>query len=214
MRRGVLCVAVVLVVVFGAPSVADSQSYSITNSVRLPAESYVGDPIELRYRIRTDASVAEPSELPTPAWGRVESVFISQADSEIDIRIVVVPFEPGTLTIPSLELGELELEGLSFVVSSVLPSESSESVRPIYGPERLPGTRAAIVIAVGLVVLALLLTFYFVGPGKKRLSLWIGRMKARLPYRRLVRQLTALEAEGSEVADREFYIRLVDAIQG
>jgi hypothetical protein len=195
------------------PVLVSAQSYTVTNSVRLPAESFVGDPIELRYRIRTDASVTEPEEVPTPPWGSIESLVVTETENEIDVRIVVIPFEPGTLTIPSLDLGELRLEGLSFVVSSVLASETNEDLRSIYGPERLPGTRAAVIVAGGLVVVGLILAFYFAGPGKKRLRFWIGRMKARLPYRRLVRQLTGLEAEGSEVSSREFYIRLVDAIQ-
>ena len=188
-----------------------AQSYTIIDSVRLPAQSYVGDPVELRYRIRSDERLVAPAELPDPAWGTIEALTIGHSDGTYDLRIVVVPFEPGTLTLPSLPLGGAEIEGFSLVVASVLEVDSS--LQPIFGPQRLPGTRAALILFSVLIFGTLAVALYLFGPGRAHLRMLIARYRARLPYRRLRKDLTLLEAQAEQMAAREFYILLVQAMQ-
>jgi hypothetical protein len=95
----------------------------------------------------------------------------------------------------------------------VLDDLQDQSLRSIYGPQRLPGTRALLVLTAVAITTALFALYYLLGPGQKQIRMLIGRLKAQLPYRRLSRRLTVLEAEGATLDAREFYIRLVDAIQ-
>lgn len=187
------------------------QSYAIADSVRLPAESYVGDPVELRYTVRSSAVLEAPEEVGDPGWGTIESVRVSERDGEYVVRIVVVPYEPGTLTLPPIELGEVTLEGMSLVVSSVLEGESE--FRAIYGPQRLPGTQLAVVLVVLIIVIPATLALYFLGPGRLLVRRLLGRYRARVPYRNLMRTIDRLESGIRQDSSREFYTNLIYAVQ-
>jgi hypothetical protein len=190
---------------------ADAQEYTIVNSVRLPAESFVGDPIELRYHVRTAARMSNPATLPEPVWGAINSVRVTERDAGYDVRIVVVPYETGTLTIPPLTLGGLVLDGLSLVVSSVL--EDRSEVRSIYGPQRLPGTRLALLLAVLGVAVPAAIALYLVGPGRSLVSALRAGHRARIPYRNLLRTIDGLEKGITRDSARDFYTRLVASVQ-
>lgn len=187
------------------------QSYTVVDSVRLPAQSFVGDTVELRYQIRTGATLTTPDALPRPTWGSIERVDVEPAQDGYTLRVVVVPFEAGTLTLPRLTLGELTVEGFSLVVSSVLDDDSA--LEPIYGPQRLPGTRAALIAAAAVIAGVITAVLYLLGPGRRQLQNLIARYRARLPYRRLRKELAMLEAEGEQLEPREFYIALVESVQ-
>lgn len=190
---------------------AAAQSYTVVDSVRLPAESFVGDAVELRYTLRTDASLAAPAPLPQVSWGTVESVRIGEADGQYDVRIVVVPYEPGTLTLPRIDLGGVALEGLSVVVSSVLGEDAD--LRSIYGPQRLPGTRLAILLVALAVVVPAAASLYLAGPGRTLIHRIVARHRARVPYRNLLRAIDRLEANIRYDSSRDFYTTLVGSMQ-
>lgn len=206
--------ALVLLLILAAGPLAPSavaQEYSIASSVRLPAESFVGDPVELRYHIRTAARLSNPAALPEPGWGVINSVRVTERDAGYDVRIVVTPYEPGTLTIPPLMLGGAVLDGLSLVVSSVLKSHTD--VRSIYGPQRLPGTRLALLVVVFGVAVPAGVALYLVGPGRSVVTALRARHRARIPYRKLLRTIDSLEKGITRDSARDFYTRLVSAIQ-
>lgn len=205
------CIPMLLLTCVAAMSVVDAQSYTIVESVRLPAESFVGDPIELRYRVRSALELEAPARLPVPTWGDITSVRVIERGDEYDVRLVVVPFEPGTLTVPPIDLGGVALDGLSFVVSSV--GEDRTEVRGILGPERLPGTRLVMLIVVLAVALPLLALLYFAGPGRAVVRRILARRQARLPYRKLLRTIDQLEKNIRYDSARDFYTLLVSALQ-
>ncbi len=205
------CIPVLLLACAAATSVVDAQSYTIVESVRLPAESFVGDPIELRYRVRSAVELEAPTRLPEPAWGEITSVRVVEQGDEYDVRVVVVPFEPGTLTIPPIDLSGVALDGLSFVVSSV--GEDRAEVRGIFGPERLPGTRLVMLLVILAAALPLLAFLYFAGPGGAVVRRILARRQARVPYRRLLRTIDRLEKNIRYDSARDFYTLLVGALQ-
>lgn len=209
--RPALLLAALAVLLFLLPASVRAQSYVIADSVRLPAESFVGDSIELRYTIRTEAGLQAPTEPPTPDWGEIEWVRVVARDGEYDLRILITPYEPGTLTLPRLDLDGIELDELSVTVTSVL-GESAE-LRSIYGPQRLPGTHLAILLVVLVVVVPGVLTLYFLGPGRSVLRALAARHRARVPYRNLLRTLDRLEANIKRVTSRDLYTSLVVALQ-
>lgn len=207
-----LLASVVALAMFGfVATVAPAQSYTVVDSVRLPAESFVGDAVELRYTLRTDAELSSPSPPPEVAWGTIESVRVGEGDGQYQVRIVVVPYEPGTLTLPRIQLGGVALEGLSVVVTSVL--EEEDDLRSIYGPQRLPGTRLAIFLVALAVVIPGAAALYLVGPGRELIHRIVARHRARVPYRNLMRTIDRLESNIRYDSSRDFYTRLIASIQ-
>ena len=207
MRTAAACLLFLLTI-----PVAAQATYTIQESTRLPADSYVGDPVELRVTIRTEASVAEPETVPQPAWGNLESVRIIPRGSEYGVRLVVVPFEPGTLILPPIPLGEIRLEGLSIIVSSVLGAESEE-LRPVYSPQELPGSRAVIILIGFSLVFTISLALYLLGPGRRHIAALVARYNASRPFKRLVRDLGAIGTQIPATTARVFYTDIVAALQ-
>ncbi|MFW5743302.1 MAG: hypothetical protein ACOCW3_04900 [Spirochaetota bacterium] len=193
-----------------APALA-AQSYTVVDSARLPAESFVGDAVELRYTLRTDEQLSAPSPPPEAPWGTIESVSVSEGNGQYSVRIVVVPYEPGTLTLPRIDLGGVALAGLSVSVTSVLEPETE--LRTIYGPQRLPGTRLAIFLIVLIVVVPGGAALYLAGPGRTLINSFVARHRARIPYRNLMRTIDRLESNIRYETSREFYTKLVASIQ-
>ena len=210
-RLVALLIAVVLPGLAVFAQDAPVASYTIVNSVRLPAESFVGDPVELRYTLRTAAELVAPATLPELSWGEISSIRVVSRADEYDVRLLVVPYEPGTLTLPRIDLGAIQLEGLSLAVTSVLDEESE--FRSIYGPQRLPGTRLSLLLAVLAVVVPLALVLYLLGPGRSVVNALIERRRARVPYRNLLRTVDRLEASIAHDTAAEFYTGLVSSMQ-
>jgi len=201
------------VVFFLAAAVASAQStYVIVDSVRLPAESFVGDPVELRYTIRTTATPATPDEWTNPPWGVINAVRVSPTDSGFDLRMTVTPFETGTLTLPPLDLGAIRVEGLSFVVLSILESEDA-SLRGVRGPQLLPGTRSALLLLGILGAFVLAMIFYGAGPGRRHLASLLRWYRARVPYKQLLSCVETLDRDIRRFTMRDFYIELMAALQ-
>jgi hypothetical protein len=190
---------------------ASAQSYTVIDSVRLPAESFVGDEVELRYTLRTTASLAAPAHVPEPSWGEISSVTVVERSDGIDVRLLIVPYEPGTLTLPAIDLGGIVLDGLSVAVSSVLTDDSE--IRSIYGPQRLPGTMVTIFLIALAVIVPLSIALYLTGPGRALVKRLIARHRARIPYRKLLRTIDRLESDIKRDTARDFYATLVHAIQ-
>ncbi|TFH05509.1 MAG: hypothetical protein E4H09_01895 [Spirochaetales bacterium] len=193
-------------------AMAQPASYVITSTVRLPAESYVGDPVEFRYTLRTDAAVREPVDVPMPPWGTIGYVRVIPRDGEFEVRIAVTPFEPGTLTLPELTLGDIRLEGLSVTVASVLEDEPN-GLRSVIGPQRLPGTQALLLGVAFGVAFAIACGLFILGPGRRHLHTFLMRYRQKVPYKRLLRDLQRVEDRLKIDTAREFYIAIVAAIQ-
>jgi len=205
-----LALALLVSVPLGAQDEAPA-SYTLVDSVRLPAESYVGDQVELRYTLRTAADLVAPGTVDDPAWGEIDSVRVFPRGDEYDIRVLVVPYEPGTLTLPAIDLGPIRLEGMSLVVTSVL--DDGGELRSIYGPQRLPGTRFAVFLAVLAFVAPLAVALYLSGPGRAVLRRFAERRRARIPHRNLLRTVDRLEATIRHVPANELYTELVHSLQ-
>ena len=95
-------------------------NYTVVENTRVPVNSYVGDEVEIRLVVRTTSELAEPLSdpvvVPQPNWGVIKSVRVTPRGEDSAIRNVVVPFEPGTVVLPPISVGGIELTGLSIVV--------------------------------------------------------------------------------------------------
>jgi hypothetical protein len=184
----------------------------IVDSVRLPAESFVGDQVELRYTVRTQATPTIGEELPTPAWGDLNAVRAIPVSAGFDLRLTVTPYETGTLTVPPLDLGEIRIEGLSFVVLSILgPGDSA--LRGLEGPQLLPGTGSSAVTMSLVLAILITLFLYGIGPGRSHLRLIMRWYRARVPYKELLSCVHMLEQDIKRYSMRDFYITLMAALQ-
>jgi hypothetical protein len=209
MRRSVLIVATM---VMFAAKVFPQPTYVVVDPVRLPAESYVGDAVELRYTVRTPAVPVVPDEIPQPKWGNITSVRILPGVGEFELRLTVVPYEPGTLTLPRLDLGGVRIEGLSLNIESVL-APGEVGLRAAHGPRRLPGTRAAFLLFGFALSFVIALAAYLAGPGRSHIRGIMRRYRARIPYRKLLACVQLLQRDINRYTMREFYIALVQEIQ-
>jgi hypothetical protein len=153
-----------------------------------------------------------PDEIPQPRWGEISAVRVQAGRGEFDLRMTVIPYEPGTLTLPRIDLGEVRMEGLSLIVESIL-APGDASLRPAHGPRRLPGTQAALLLFGFGISFGIAIVLYLVGPGRRHIRSIVGRYRARVPYRKLLARVQTLQRDINRYTMRDFYIALVEELQ-
>jgi hypothetical protein len=205
--------AIVWALVLAIAVVTGAQDeYVVAQSTRLPAQSYVGDQVELRLLIRTKATLTTPAHPPAVEWGTVDSVRVAPLSGDYEVRILLTPFEPGALTVAPLDLGGIELSGVTVHIGSILDNES----RPagVRGQLLLPGTRGAVIgVTLALVIggVGALVVFR----RRTRLHEWFVAWRARRrPRRRFDRAAGALHNAAGRLTADEFYSRLVQEARG
>ncbi len=188
-----------------------AQPYTIARSFRSPVESFVGDTVELRYVVRADLLIEAPEAVPSVDWGRIDSVVVEPLGNEYEVRFVVTPFVPGTIALPRLRLGQVDVDGLSFVVNSVLDDDAQ--LAPAYGPLVLPGTRSAATIALIATVVLVSAGAFVTGSGRERIAVLLARLRTGRPDRRLARELARLGRGQQRMTARDCYTELIRALQ-
>jgi hypothetical protein len=198
----------------GFPLVA--QEYTITESFFLPPVYFVGDQVEMRLVVRSRFAdqMTIPSELPQPSWGRLEDIRIIERGLDRELRIRFVPFEPGTKTLPTLNLGPLVVDGLTVFVTSILTNRSERDVlEPIQGQMLLPGTQGLIILVLASLFLLPLGVAGFIKISKAVLSRVILYYREGRPFRRLSKVLRTLKSSADVLSGRDFYITLLSEIR-
>lgn len=201
--RGLL-LAGFLVAVSG--SAAAQSEYTILRTIFLPSVFYVGDRVEARITIRTrgDDEPAVPETVPEVAWGDIDSTRLVPREDGWDLRIVFRAFEPGTHSVPDIDLDSIVVSGVDIHVRSIL----GDSVRELAPPQPqllLPSTRLMFGIAGGAAVFIPLAWLTFVRWGKKKLMQVISWYRRGRPYRKLTKSLRLLRVSAAEADGRVFY---------
>ena len=209
-------VCLFLLVMLTWPSVLGfAESYTVTESVVLPSEFYVGDRAELRVRIRTASSVEliVPVALPEAAWAVFHDMRLFPIDAQqTEIRVSFTAFRPGTQTLPSVDLGGIRLSGLTVHVASVLEDGRTEPA-PLQAPMLLPTTRLRLAGFVALIIVGPLLLWMLLRLGRGQISTLVARYRRAQPYRRLRKSLKRLESSVDELDARSFYIVFLEDIR-
>jgi hypothetical protein len=182
-------------------------SYTVKQMFFLPPTYYVGDLVELRVRVAADVVPTEPRELPEPGWSLIRDVRVIPISGEYDIRIAFSSYVSGSRTLPPIVLGDLILDDLRIDTESLL-SEPLPKAETVFDPSYLPGSRLLLSLAVGLLLLVPLLSYFSV--------IWIRKLILKLhqirterrPLRNLTEILEELQAIPSPVNNRNFYIKL------
>lgn len=198
-----------------AVAAAPAESYTITESVVLPSEYYVGDRAELRVRVQTAAGVelSLPAALPESAWAEFHGIRLFPIDAQrSEIRLSFTAFRPGTQTLPAFNLGGITLRGLTVHVSSVLEDGRTEPA-PAEPPMLLPTTRLRMALFAAVLLVGPLLLWVLFRVGRVQVALLIAGYRNAQPYRKLRRTLRGLESELAQLDARSFYIVLLEDLR-
>lgn len=179
----------------------------MSQSVVLPSRFFVGDLVEIRAttRIPSGVRIQTPESLPTLAWGDLLQVRIEGEGTERLVRISLRPFQPGTLTIPRLDLGEVYISGLSIYVDSVVEG-TDVALQEARSQALLPGTQLLVTIVAAALLLLPTFTVLAWRGGRRRISRIVGSYRQNRPYRRARRRLKGLRQEMTSLDGRSFYI--------
>ena len=188
----------------------DTQEAEIERTTFLPQVFYVGDRVEMRvaFRISPGAAPRLPAESPSIAWGTLHRVRLAEVSGGWELRVSFTPYQPGTQTLPAMELGDVYLRGIDVPVPSILDEDRSK-LTPLRDQLLLPATRMLLAAAAAVLVLVPALWFAFFRWGRRRLRDLLRRYRDALPYRRINRSLRQLGNEMDDMSDRDFYIQLL-----
>jgi len=207
--------ALVFASFFFVQTVAYGQAgYSMVRSALLPPTFYVGDRVELRLQIQPDEGrrVAPPETLPQDPWIHVDQVALSQAGSQIQVRIFFESYAPGAHSLPPIRIGEVTLAGLSVTTASLVGSGKGGLSEP-KGQLFLPGTGLLLALLIGLVFGLPPLLFFSIRAIRRLLSRLARRREFERPWRRFAQALEHLQSPEALRDSRSFYILLCDELR-
>ncbi len=210
--------AALLGVLCGTPGAAQS-GYAVLESGTVPLRFYVGDPVELRLRVRLAAGakaaeLSAPGKLPSAPWLDVRRVRVAPlGGGEWDVRIELVSFAPGPARVPRLDLGGVALEDLRIQTASILEEKKADRPAPPREQLFVPGTALRLGTAAALVIGGPILAAWL-AVRAVRLGRRVSRYRRlMLPWSRLQRALKRLRLRAARLAGREFYIELTSALR-
>ena len=198
-----------VVVFFGAAWLLAAE-YVVVRTVFLPRVYYVGDRVEMRTTVRTtgDSIPSDPAERPEVSWGIIHDIRIVNRAPEHDIRIMFTAFQPGTLTLPALDLGGIVVGDLNVFVSSIADERSE--ITPSRPQLLVPTTRARVAILLGILLFFPAFVLLVVTWGRRNAARLWEKYRTVMPYRRAMRALRILHEQKGDLDGRSFYIRLLE----
>ncbi len=189
--------------------------YSVAGVTFLPQQFYVGDRVEMRAVVRLSRAeeLTVPAPLPQLEWGDLHHIRLVPRGAEWEVRVIFTPFQPGTRTMPALNLGSVTVSGLSVHVPSIVEAGDYGEPAPPQPQVVLPGTRLWTALLVVLLVLLPLAWIVFFRRGRRYLQELLQRYRERQPYRRLLRVVKQLTASIDQIDGRAFYIALLEQMR-
>ncbi|MFP4363119.1 MAG: hypothetical protein ACLFR1_04555 [Spirochaetia bacterium] len=203
-----------LLFVFATFVFAQEPGYTITQSIFLPPQYYVGDIVELRLRLQLEEGlyIEEPEQMPQAAWLDFHSISIEPRGDEFEVRIRFAPYYPGIRSLPAIDLGEITLSGIRIQTASLL-EETGHDFAPPHGQLLLPSTKLFIGIIIGTISAIIAAGLFGWTWGRKKIHSAIQRYIAGRPYRRISKVMDVLRNQLSEMNSRSFYITLSDSFR-
>ena len=207
MRKAFLLNAMLVLSLF--PVSLWAQSYQIHNQSFLPAEYYVGDTVQMTFTLRTDKTynISAPESLPDPGWVSILSMDVVPGTRETHVTIKLIPYYPGTRTLPPLELGDLTIDDLKLYTSSMLNTESSREIAGIRPPLLIPGTRTVGAILFTLLFSLPVVFIFLYRVIRNRTGEIIKSYRVNLPYRQFQRLVRRIRRSMVSMPEKDFYSR-------
>jgi len=183
------------------------QSYQVQNLRFLPPEYYVGDTVEMSFILKTDRAVnlRVPETLPNHSWVRFLSADIQMEGRDYKVTLRLIPYYPGTRTLPPLELGDLTLNDLKIFTSSLLNSETPRTLAEIQPPMLIPGTRAVGALLFSVLFSLPLVLLFLYRVLRDQTGELIRTYKFNLPYRQFQRLIRNMRRTMVSMPEKEFY---------
>lgn len=188
---------------------------AILNDIKfVPPTFFVGDEVELYLSFDLDGPVAVevPGSLPESDWVEINSISVETDEKTVRVIISFIPFAAGTRTLPTMELGALQLIDIKVPTHSILQN-AHDGVRALRGQLLMPGTKLAVALILSLAAMAPFLGYGLVRFGwnwyrNSRALYRIGR-----PARRLRRLLKKLKAGIGTVTASTWYYQLTEGLR-
>jgi len=205
---------IVLFCLFTAYTVTAQQNYHIKDKIYLPPNYFVGDRVELRLQInvKEGTTVRKPDNIPETEWADIQDINVTKRDKDYEVRIGVVPYRPGTLRLPPIQLGDVVIRNQTIYTDALLES-GNYGFENTKGPLLLPYTKAAIGFAVGGISVLLLFLLWFNTMGITRIREMIRKYRERGPYRKCLSRLRSLEKQSLAMETDSFYVTLSQIIR-
>ena len=202
-------VGVLLILILFPVKTISEQMYHITKMIVIPQKFYVGDLVELRvdFKIESGIELKAPEYLPESKWIKVEDVtYTSLTDGEMEVRIRLRSFQPGTHVIPTIPLGEIVFHDLKIHTSSILEVGDADKLRPLRGQMIIPHTWLRLSGFFLAVILFPILLYKIISRVYLSiLSLRAERIK-KLPFQRAKNGIGLLRKNIRRAEQRKFFI--------
>jgi hypothetical protein len=153
-----------------------------TDAYMVPPKVYVGDRANLVLPLPGLSADAKISleQIPSSADLVIHQVTLERRPSGSFLTIEFSAYTPGTLEIPSFEIGEKKFSGLKVEISSILSTDESGMV--LSGPAAplaLPGTSFIVYGTMSVTILLMLLAIWSMVWGRKRIKGWLAAWKRK-----------------------------------
>ena len=186
-----------------------ARQIEVRQTLFLPPEYYVGDEVELRIRFLAPDGVnpRSPDSLPESSWLEFSGADIGKIGDEWEARITFVSFRPGTRTLPTIEFGDVVIEGIKSHTSAILETDDPGFVES-RGQLYLPGTELILAILIGTVFAGPLAGFGLVGLLRGKFSRILAERRWRRPYRDFQKDFKELYGLSEGIDAKSFYFGL------
>lgn len=206
---------VILLLLFFLCTWGNLSAQAILNDVNfVPPTFYVGDEVELHLSFDLGGPVAieVPESLPESEWVEIRNITVETDEKTVRVVISFIPFAAGTRTLPTMELGALQLIDIKVPTHSIL-QDSHDGVRALRGQLLMPGTKLAVALILSLAAMA-----PFLGYGLFRFGWnWYRNSRALYrigrPARRLRRLLKRLKTGIGTVTASIWYYQLTEGLR-
>lgn len=184
-----------------------SQNYQIQNLQFLPPDYYVGDTVEMSFILRTDRAVnlRVPETLPDHGWVRFLSADVQMEGRDYKVSLRLIPYYPGTRTLPPLDLGDLSLTDLKIFTSSLLNTDTPRVLAEIQPPMLIPGTRAVGALIFSVIFSLPLVLLFLYRVLRDRTGEILRSYQLNLPYRQFQRLIRKIRRTMVSMPEKEFY---------
>lgn len=175
----------------------------------LPPDFYVGDRVEMRAVVTPQPGMRflPAGDVPVVNWLEIHDIQIKEGAANWEVRITFTPYAAGTRTFPTILFGDIIFSDIKLHTKSIL-QERDFGFFGIKGQLFLPGTRAALGIAIGVLLFGPILILSFTGRIHRRIRSFVALHTGRRPYKRFSKVLKDLEEKNLHMSSRRFYIVL------
>ncbi len=193
-----------------------------------PARFVAGDLVVARIVVHGDTDLTAPDAVAGDDWLSVHGVeVLARTDGNWEVRVRFTSYRPGVGELPPIDVGPLQLTGIGFLTTSVLPryGEAPPALRPPAPQMAIPGTAALLAggaLAVLVVPYPLVSGVLLLAGAGRRLRARRARTRPRMLLERAVQRLQAGDLDGVDGAGSanaagdpvSFYARLARLARG